>query len=1441
MRRLLVVAGLLFIAACQKKLEGPVPSVNGVAPPAVCQQQLDTTVELSGQGLSPLYTSALEDGQLELPRVSLLPVAQLDGMSVEGVAVEIPDDPRDPASSKVRWKSQESMSFRVDPALNLAPGLYDIGVVNASGGSTTFSGGLLAVPPPTLLRVSPDIVCGDHPNTVSLNGDFFIEGLGGKPKVKIGELTFDPTALEDCRQLPGPSGLRACKTLRFELPTGSLANALHEVQVVNPGPVGCGSTELATLTVVPAPTLASVQPDLVCTAQGANALTATGSDFLTIGGVAPTLVLEGGGRSVELATTANGCAPLTGPSDVVERCTSLAATLPESALPPGTYQARIKNPAPADCESQQPVGFVVVPAPTVTSVVPQVVCNAEGPVVIEVNGSGFLVVDGQSPTVRVGTTDLAATPTTCTPISGTSLTASSCARLSVTVPTSVAFGAQPVTVINPSPAGCASASGPVLTLFDRPTIASIVPAGVCAQSGGTSVVITGQNFVAVTIGGTRAVPLVQVGPQLHIPTTSGCTTVPNTTEPVEACTTLTITVAGTSFTPNVYDLVVTNPVPVGCSSNATGNFRVTPAPTITSVTPTSICAGGDTLVLSGSDFVSGASVTMTGPGTVQAMSVVVSNDGGTALATFGSGLTTGSYNLTLDNGGSCSASAPSPINVIPGPQLFFVDPAVVYNGITVQATVYGTGFTLPVNDISLEPIDGGAPVSLQISSANQNNRAQVLVRNVDGGVVAPGSYAMTLDDGTTCNARLVDAVTVVNQTTLVLTSMDPPFGTVNTTTGVTIKADVAASGGTGFLPVPRVYLNPSIPTPTTVAAPVGAVAYVDGATLTALVPDTLSVGDYDLIVVNPDGRVGVATNAFRVTQASQPPPSISSLSPGSLPNTGSSNLEILGANFRDPLTVSLRSCVDGSGAAVALPTITVSGTPTATNITATVSNVGGAAACVVRVTNTDNGTYADFSALVFTNPSKNLYPAQNGPSLTVPRRAPVALGGDATGAARFLYIIGGDNGATTGAYDSVEVSTLNLLGVPGAFFTPRQGRLNTVRSFSGGARIGRWLYVAGGTDGTNRLSSLERSYILDPARRGEVIDLLLDPDNEGNGLPAGLYYYRVAAVMGLTDPFNPDGEELASDPFPVRLPSLGTTKFRVTVTWKPVSGAVKYLVYRSPVADVPVGTEQVIAEVTSGVQYIDSGVAPILTQNPLPIGSLGKWQPLTAALSMAREGPGVTWARDPTVANVAYLYVLGGKQANNAATNTYEYLPITLNADGSQTPAAAFVSGGTNTLSSQRWQLAAAAATNDLSPRIPAGRTFIYALSGVTAAGAVSQAPSAAEVQAGGALTTFVSLPNLGRAGYAAMVAADQVFAFGGNNASADSTINNGEICGSGNTVGQCATDPNPPRISNWNTGQNMNVARYLLAGTLHGAYIYVVGGSGSGGTPLSSTEYRIW
>ena len=280
-----------------------------------------------------------------------------------------------------------------------------------------------------------------------------------------------------------------------------------------------------------------------------------------------------------------------------------------------------------------------------------------------------------------------------------------------------------------------------------------------------------------------------------------------------------------------------------------------------------------------------------------------------------------------------------------------------------------------------------------------------------------------------------------------------------------------------------------------------------------------------------------------------------------------------------------------------------------------------------------------------------------------------------------------------------------------------------------------------------------------------------------------------------------------------------------------------------PTPAATVGTEQLLAEVTAPTtSFKDTGGAPSAPLTPLPVGSTGRWQTLPARLSVPREGAGMSWAVDPTIGARAYLYVLGGKQNATTASAGFEFLPLTLGAGGAQTPAATFTPG-TLSLGAARWQLSASQATNSLSSRIPPGTTYLYVLSGLTAADVVSGVAEAAPVLTGGQLGAFTTLPSLQRAGYGNIVAGNLVFAFGGAMAQPDNSIRSGQICGPGVNACGSVVQQVPPQVVNWNAGQSMLTARYQLGATLSGAFIYVAGGTTATGpvTVTNTTEYRLW
>jgi len=98
-----------------------------------------------------------------------------------------------------------------------------------------------------------------------------------------------------------------------------------------------------------------------------------------------------------------------------------------------------------------------------------------------------------------------------------------------------------------------------------------------------------------------------------------------------------------------------------------------------------------------------------------------------------------------------------------------------------------------------------------------------------------------------------------------LTAIEPASGTEKT-------AHTVAILGAAFYPAVRVDLNQGSTFEGRFYARLGntdlsAVTYVDRTTLTAVVPPTLPIGRYDLVVRDPEGRTGTLTAAFAVSPA----------------------------------------------------------------------------------------------------------------------------------------------------------------------------------------------------------------------------------------------------------------------------------------------------------------------------------------------------------------------------------------------------------------------------------------------------------------------------------------------------------------------------------------------------------------------------------------------
>lgn len=904
------------------------------------------------------------------------------------------------------------------------------------------------------------------------------------------------------------------------------------------------------------------------------------------------------------------------------------------------------------------------------------------------------------------------------------------------------------------------------------------------------------------------------------------------------CTTLSVSVPSAQLPEGKYNVIIKNNCEQEtCVSTQIGppaQVEVVGQPTLTAIAPQVICQGQGMLTLTGSKFYSGAVVKV---GAAQSTGFTVTDNGTTGVATFSGMLPVSMVNQTtltpipqdvlIENVAGCSATLASAVAITPGPSILFVDPPVVPANYSIQATVYGSSIASPVKGVQIAPAGSSNFTDLTITTDPQRpNRVLITLP----GNLSAGSYDLKLNDQTTCSAMLPNAVKVVATPTLTVNTPSPSFGAFSANTAVSIT-------GTGFVSTPRAYVAVNGGAAGVSASALRAVTFGSATSLTAVVPTGISSGTYDLIVVNPSGSYGIKTAAFTVTQAAQPPPVVNSIAPSSVVVATNANISLQGSNFRSPTIVP--TCYDTNNNPLAGAMSNVSASA-ATSITATLNAPAGSIYCVLRVRNGDNNTFFDYSAVGVTNAGLNLTGYKAGPNLITGRRAAAAAAGRPTQVARYVYVAGGDNGSDNAPISSVEVAASGLDGTLGAFSTVSQP-LPKALSFLGLVNVGRFLYAVGGFDGTAAQKGVYRAELLDPLNAPQFSDVDVRPDMT-QGLTPGVYSYRIAAVMAAADANNPGGETLASDFFPVQVPTLSMGQLQLALYWKQVPGAASYKIYRSVAANNAAGGERLLATVndngTPTQSYIDNGQMTPAGAQPLPLGSLGAWKTL-AQLNTARIGAGVVAAPAPNMAGTFYLYALGGNSGTVAAAtalSSVEFLTITLQNGGAQQDTSATWTAATQALPTARWLTPGLFATNAQNSVVAANQTFIYAGSGISsnlAMATLDKPVYVSQVGAGGQPGAFTNSGSVGvnGAGFGAALVNNQMYAFGGLQAGTPSTASVSANLTAGATLG------------NFNAlgSGTLTVARALHATAIESAFIYQLGGLGAGATILRSSEQTIW
>ncbi len=1374
--------------AVEMEFIGP-PSVSLLESPLVCDAESDLLHRVIGTGFL-----VLDDGTL--------PSVHFGAQSGSVVSADNCAPLAGPAGGQLctdLWVSTAQAA--------LGAGVFDVQVRNPETAACTSDSAttLTVVGEPVVVSTDPAMDCIEgSSSTITLTGQGFLQASDGSlPTVRVGTWEGSAATVDGCSLVATVAGAALCTELTVDVPFGTWSDDVYAIQVDNPAPASCDSAVSVDLTLVGPPVVTSLEGALACDEQFDVPLRVVGEGFVRAAdGALPTVWVAG---TALAPTSGDGCAALTGQAGG-ERCTSLDVVLPAGTLTAGVHAVWVENPAPAICDSVDSLALELVAPPSVVSADTALVCNTQDDVTLTISGADFLVLaDGTLPTVTVeGATWPAESASVCVSLLGPD-GGTTCAELTVVLPMgALPDGVHDLRVTNPDPAACETAVSTPIEVVRAPSVADTNPAFVCGGLFAETIDLSGTGFLVLADG---TEPTVKVGSQTYpIDSLTGCTSLTGP-EGGQVCTDLSFTYSASSLPVGTYDLTVENPGTGACTNLEATVFSVAAPPTLSSIDPEVTCPTGGTIFVLGSGFTADTLVTI---GTVAATATDFIDEN-TLEVTVPAGLTPGlDYDVTVSTTGCGTDTLVGALHISGVPSVFFVDPSVTYTGIQIE----GTAYISSVNSVSeawIEEATTGIVTSIDFS--HTTGATQVGMTFPEG--LREGFYTVGIANDYGCTAELSHAFYAEDDLTVTLTEVDPSLGWTGTETAVVVT-------GAGFDDVPRLYLNPSTGSS---AAGLTSVRYRGSDMLNAVIPSGLDVDVYDLIVINPDGGIGLLTGAFEVSTL--PTPKVDAVAPASV-STSDGSIAITGEDFRSP-AVHIE-CVDANTGAESTASAVVSSW-TSTTITGSIpsASYSNGDVCVVVVTN-DDGTYTEYSAISITSPSYNLYGFVNGGNLTTSRRAPAVFAGRATDVERYIYAIGGDAGNPTNAMSSVEVVPLDKYGGLGTWSRLPLCELPQATTLAGAVNIGRFIYLVGGNHGTGPSATVYRAQVLDPRETPRFDTLEMDYGDGVNGLTTGTWIYRIAALYPSTWDSNPAGESLASDPIVINVPDVPDL-IELTVHWTAVDGASGYRVYRTPAAGSGSNTEEWLADVSGGsvLSYTDTGTSTSGTRLPLEDGSIGAWKQLPS-LTKARQAPGVAVGTDPSDPNQRYIYVAGGLSTGSVSQVDIEYIGIYEDSDQIQSFDSSWTISA-NVLDTTRYELGGWTVEAGLNPSVPVGESWIY-FGGGQPTGNATKGTQAGLVSAGGELTfwTVTDSMNKARAGFGGAVASDQLYAFGGHNGAPSVSSDSTSVDSAG-----------PPTLSGWNAGPNMLEARYLLGVTQESAHIYVVGGQNTTGKPTSTVEYTPW
>jgi formylglycine-generating enzyme required for sulfatase activity len=480
-----------------------------------------------------------------------------------------------------------------------------------------------------------------------------------------------------------------------------------------------------------------------------------------------------------------------------------------------------------------------------------------------------------------------------------------------TTPASTA-GAKPVRIISPQGS---SSLVKAFTYFGDPLISSVSPSS-GPTTGGTTITITGTNqtgATSVTVGGVAALDAIVV----------------------DSSTVSAVTPSGA-----LGAVAVAVTTPGGKASLSNAFTFVVPAPTISSVSPSSgPTTGGTTITITGTNLTGATSVTVGG---VAATSVAVVNE--TTVTAVTPAGTAGAKTVTVTTAGG--------IATLPNGFAYFAMPTISSVSPSYGPTTGGTAITITGTNLAgATSVTVGGVAATSVAVVNSTTVTAVTPTGPVGGQ----SVVLTTPDGP---ATLASGFAYVAVPTI--SSVSPGAGPTAGGTAITIT-------GTNF------YNGTANATVRVGAAAATSVVVVSPTTITAVAPSG-SAGAKTVSVTTGSGTAELPGGFTHIAA-----PTITAVTPGAGPTAGGTPITITGTNFYDGST---NATVSIGG--VAATSVVVVGPTTITAITPT-GTVGAKTVSVTTPTGTRNLTngYMYFAVPTITSVSPSAGPVGGGTAVTI--------------------------------------------------------------------------------------------------------------------------------------------------------------------------------------------------------------------------------------------------------------------------------------------------------------------------------------------------------------------------------------------------------------------------------------------------------------------------